>query len=496
MFLIPFISKGFRWWDMVEDLLRLAVDVALKYGAKYAEARYQKDVSESVVLKNGVPEISAESINEGIGVRALVNGALGFASTSELRKAAIRRAVKAAVAIARTSSKLRKREVELSVEEASEAKIKVKPRVKFEAVDLDAKIGFLKEIDGIAVDVGERMGIKVAARLLEFMRWDVEKRLMTSDGADVCMKVPRVMFEYFLTLHAPSKGTIQRFQTLGESRGWEAIETWKPAERISEEVGALSKVLLNGVKPPEGSLDVVLGPEIVGIACHESAGHPGEADRVLGREAAQGGESYIKPELLGTKIGSDIVTVVDDSTIPGSFGYSPFDDEGVAGRERRLIEHGFLRELLHNRETAVIFGVKSNGAARASGYDREPIIRMSNTYMKPGDHSLKELLEDIKEGVYIKSYQEWNIDDIRWNQRYVGVEAYRINDGEIKEPVREPVLEVTTKSFFSSIDAVGKDVEYFAGYCGKGDPMQGIPVWMGGPHARLRGVRLTTRAKP
>ena len=99
--------------------------------------------------------------------------------------------------------------------------------------------------------------------------------------------------------------------------------------------------------------------------------------------------------------------------------------------------------------------MRSNGAARASGYDYEPIIRMSNTYMKPGDYSFEELLEDIKDGVYIRSYQEWNIDDIRWNQRYVGVEAYRIVDGELREPVREPVLELTTKSFFSSIDRAG-----------------------------------------
>ena len=206
------------------------------------------------------------------------------------------------------------------------------------------------------------------------------------------------------------------------------------------------------------------------------------------------GESYIEPKLLGTRIGSECVTIVDDSTIPGSFGYQPYDDEGVEGRERRLIDSGIINELLHNRETAAIFGVESNGAARAAGYDYEPIIRMSNTYMKPGDHSFEELIEDVRDGVYVRSYQEWNIDDRRWNQRYVGVEAYRIVNGELREPVRNPVIELTTKSLFSSVDAVGKDLEFSAGYCGKGDPMQGIPVWFGGPHIRLRDVRLGVRA--
>jgi len=479
---------------MMEDLLRFAVDEALKLGAKYAEARYQKDVSESIILKNGVPEVSAKSLEEGLCVRVLVDGALGFASTSNLKKTSIRRAVKSAIAFAKASRRLGKK-IELSEEKLSEAKVEIKPRIRFEAVDLDAKIDFLKEIDREAVEVGKRVGVKVSARLLELMRWDLEKHLITSDGANIYTKIPRVMFEYFLTIHSPEKGTIQRFEHLGESRGWEAIEAWRIPERVRREVEAVSKVLLKGVKPPEDRVDVVLGPEIVGIACHESAGHPGEADRVLGREAAQGGESYIKPELLGTRIGSEVVTVVDDSTIPSSFGYSPYDDEGVAGRERKLIENGVLKELLHNRETAAEFGVRSNGAARASGYDYEPIIRMSNTYMKPGDYSFEELLEDIKDGVYIRSYQEWNIDDIRWNQRYVGVEAYRIVNGELREPVREPVLELTTKSFYSSIDAVGKQVEFFAGYCGKGDPMQSIPVWLGGPHVRLRNVKLSVRAR-
>ena len=478
---------------MAEDALRFALDYALKLGARYAEARYQRDVSESIILKNGVPEISAKSAEEGVCVRVLVDGCLGFASTSSLKRDSIKNIVKSAISIAKASTRLRKKSIKLSEEDLSRAKIEVKPRIRFEAVDPDAKIEFLKEMDEAACEIGRKMAVKVPTRLLEFLRWDVEKRLLTSDGADIYMKIPRVMFEYFLTLHSPQRGIIQRFEHLGESRGWEAIESWNLVEKISREVEAVSSVLLRGATPPKEAVDVVLGPEIVGIACHESAGHPGEADRVLGREAAQGGESYIKPELLGTRIGSDVVTVVDDSTIPRSFGYNPYDDEGVAGRERKLIENGVIKELLHNRETAAVFGVKSNGAARSAGYDREPIIRMANTYMKPGDYSLEELIEEVKDGVYIKSYQEWNIDDVRWNQRYVGVEAYRIVGGEIREPVREPVLELTTKSFFSSIDAVGKDLEFSAGYCGKGDPMQGIPVWFGGPSIRLRSVRLGSR---
>ena len=126
----------------------------------------------------------------------------------------------------------------------------------------------------------------------------------------------------------------------------------------------------------------------------------------------------------------------------------------------------------------------------AVAFDREPIVRMSNTFVEKGDHQIDELIEDVKNGLYIKNFTEWNIDDRRYNQRYVGLETYRIENGELKGMVRNPVLEITTTGLWSSVDAVGKEVEYFSGYCGKGDPMQGIPVWMGGPPIRLRNVKM------
>ena len=234
----------------------------------------------------------------------------------------------------------------------------------------------------------------------------------------------------------------------------------------------------------------MLGPEVVGIVSHESCGHPGEADRILGREAAQAGETYLKMDSLGMNVGSPVVNVADDPTVQGSFGFYLYDDEGVKAGKRVLIKDGIINEFLQNRESASVFGVQSNGASRASAYNREPIVRMANTFLEPGDYSKDELIEEVKDGVYIKNFMEWNIDDRRFNQRYVGLEAHRIENGELKERVRNPVLEMTTVGLWSAIDAVGKDLEFQAAYCGKSDPMQGMPVWTGGPHARLRGIRL------
>jgi TldD protein len=268
------------------------------------------------------------------------------------------------------------------------------------------------------------------------------------------------------------------------------VKDWRPEEIAANDAKMLGRLLREGVAPPKGEVDMVLGPEVTGIICHESCGHPQEADRILGREAAQAGESYLKPDMVGRKIGSEHVTIIDDPTLPNSYGFYLYDDEGVKARPRVLINEGLIAAFLQNRETAAELGGTSNGASRSSSYDREPIIRMANTYMKPGNHSLEELIEGVGNGVYMKNFMEWNIDDRRYNQRYVGLEAYMIENGRITTPLRNPILEITTPGLYGSVDAVGKDVEYAGASCGKGDPMQAAPVWTGGPPIRLRKIRL------
>jgi TldD protein len=216
-----------------------------------------------------------------------------------------------------------------------------------------------------------------------------------------------------------------------------------------------------------------------------------EADRILGREMSQAGRSFIYkggPYWIGTRIGSDVVTVVDDPTVDHSYGYYEFDDEGVKARRRFLYKNGLINEFLHNRESAAKLDTRSNGSSRSVNYDREAIVRMANTFVLPGDMTEEELLEDVKHGIYMKSFTEWNIDDKRFNQRYVGREAYLVENGELKEPVARPVIETTTVKFWSAVDAVSKKVEFEAATCGKGDPAQGVPVYTGGPCIRLREV--------
>lgn len=474
----------------MEDLLQYTIDLASQLGCTYAEARYQKDYSETNIFKNGNPEVSSFSTRRGIGIRVLINGALAFGATNILRKREIKELIKNLVSTARASSRLRKYPIGFSEESMGQEKIEIKPRVRFEHIDIDSRMELLQEADDYALRVAENNGIKLPGRFFSLDTLMTEKLIFNTDGARIHSIIPRVGLDMLFTAFHPEKGSIQRMYQNGESSGWEAVERWNLPEKAATEVESLGDILLNAesIKPEE--CDLVLGPEVVGILTHESSGHPGEADRILGREAAQAGETYLTRDSLGLKVGSDVVNVVEDPTIPHSYGFYLYDDEGVRARKRYLIKKGKIHEFLHNRETAFEMGTASNASSRSVAFDREPIVRMANTYVEGGDHNFDELLEDVKMGIYMKNFMEWNIDDRRFNQRYVGLEAYRIVNGEIRERIRNPVLEITTTALWSAVDAVGNDVEFFAGYCGKGDPMQGIPVWMGGPHMRLRKVRM------
>ncbi|MEM2203068.1 MAG: TldD/PmbA family protein [Sulfolobales archaeon] len=473
----------------MEDILNLAVDYARSLGAAYAEARYHR-------IEGGNINIRADRVigityraSEGIGVRVIYNGALAFASTTRLDAEGIKKAVERAVATARVFSGSIKRKAELSSERLGRSSYEVKPKKSFDSMPQDLKISFLKDLYTIALESLKEA--RLSSLLTSYSESIEEKMIINSDGAYIRSRLPRIESFINIVLSSPEKGTINKWFEIGAVRGLEHFEEIKLVDSLKETISRMEENLLRGIEPPKEKVDVILGSEVVGLIVHEGVGHPLEADRVLGREAAQAGESYVKPEMVGkARIGNRYATIIDDPTIPGSSGYYLYDDEGVPARPKILYREGVIENLLHNRETARLMGVASNASARATNHASEPIVRMSNTYLAPGDMEFEELIEDIDLGVYIKSNMEWNIDDTRWRHRYIGLEAFLIEKGELTKPVRNPVIEITTGDLLSNIVAADKNLEFFPGMCGKGEPMQGIPVWMGGPNIRLPKISI------
>ncbi len=465
------------------DTVRKTLLYAEKF-SDYAEVRFEDSRTNKITIKNGNLEATESNKIFGISIRVLKNGFLGFVATNNLSFPNIKKCVDNALKIARNSKSVVKKPIELSKERSFKESYEVKQKIKLESIKLDEKIKNILEIEKELVNTK----INLPIRLFEYNDSVKEKILMNSDGSLIQARIPRLGFDYIITFLSNASSEQRSFQ-YGGTGGWELFDEWDLKQRISEEARILPKIS-QAEKLSQDNYDVVLSPELVGIASHESCGHPYEADRILGREAAQAGKSFVTPDMLGKRIGNEVVNLVDDPTIPNSFGYYLYDDEGVKAQRRFLIKDGMINSFLQNRETAAEMGTNSNAASRANEWFSEPIVRMANTFVLPGENSFEELLESIKKGVYIKSYMEWNIDDKRFNQKYTGLESYLIENGRLTKLVKRPTLEITTPAFWNSVDAVGNALMFGAGNCGKSDPMQGIPVWFGGPHIRLRNIKL------
>lgn len=454
------------------ELLVKALDYGRSLGATYVEVRWQKDYGSVAAVRNGQFEFLATFSSEGIAIRAIAEGGLGFAATPELELDKVLKAVEKAVKLAKAAGRVRKTPVTLSEEKLAKINYSL-PELDLDPLDL------VKTLDSHTAP-----GLSV--RRFYASVWITEKHILTSDGADVYSRVPRVYLFGMFIAHEPSLGSLQRDIFLGGT----SPDSLRNAEKIVEEESKKTLVLLEKARSVSpGRYDIVFGPEMTGILVHESVGHPFELDRIYGREGAEAGESYIKPNNLKVRIGSEFVNITDYPAVPGTYGFYLVDDEGVVARPKKLVSNGWATEFITNRQYAAAIGAHSNAGARASAFDREPIPRMSNTYLEPGDWRPDEIIRDTRRGIYVVSYTEWNINDTRYSGRYGIFEGYLIEGGELKQPVKG-FIEVDTPELWGGVDAVGRDFQLFIGTCGKGNPPQGVPVTMGGPTFRSRGLRV------
>ncbi len=472
------------------DLVMHGIQFGDNLGAKYIELRYIDAVNESYNTTNGQVLAAGSSSPTGIGIRALVNGGMSFVSTAQLTKKGVEDAVSTAIKLAKATK--RKTPIVFSEEEVVETSWKSPIETKFTDVSSEIKLNRLTELDKELVNA---VGEGALPNRNAFVVLETHKKLFANNEGTKIEAGYSVGFIYLMLTAKNLDKTEQRFIGRGGTFGWEWFSSPNFIETFVEEAKAIHTVVQKAkARKFDTPIDMIIGPEVAGIIAHENAGHPSELDRIKGREAAEAGESYWADVEIGTeRTGSTAVTVIDDPSIPGSGGYYKYDDEGVKSRARYLIKEGIITEPLTNRQFAGQIGVKSNASARSIGFNREPLVRMANTYIEAGDFTTEELLEDIKLGVFMENFTEWNIDDRRYQSKYVGCAARLIKDGEITdEYISRPTLELTSRGLFNSIDASGKGFSPDLATCGKSNPGQGIPVWTAGPAdgVRMRNIRL------
>jgi len=240
------------------------------------------------------------------------------------------------------------------------------------------------------------------------------------------------------------------------------------------------------------------------LQIHESVGHPIELDRVLGMEANFAGTSFLTLDKLRTlRYGSDLVNVVADARQehgPG-LGTFAFDEEGVAAQSTPIITNGLFTGYLSSRETAPTIGLgRSGGTLRAEGWNRLPIIRMTNVSILPGEKPLtcEQLIGDTDDGIYMETNRSWSIDDKRYNFQFGCEIGWEIKRGKRVRMLKNPSYSGITTEFWRAMDAICSREEWVLWgipHCGKGQPQQVMGTGHGASPARFRGIKVGSAYK-
>jgi TldD protein len=280
-----------------------------------------------------------------------------------------------------------------------------------------------------------------------------------------------------------------------QSAGYEYVRGLGLAERAVR-IATEAVELLSAPQCPPGRTTIILDPSQLYLQVHESCGHPTELDRVFGTEASYAGTSFLTTDKLdaGFRYGSDLIDIVADATAPGGLGTFGWDDEGVAAQSVPLVKEGIFVGYLSSRETAPRIGRRSGGAMRADGWNRIPLIRMTNVNLlpKPG-MSLEDIIADTDDGLYLATNRSWSIDDRRLNFQFATEVAYEVKGGKLGRMLRNPTYTGITYEFWRSCDAVADARSYVmigTPNCGKGEPGQIGHVGHGTSGARFRDVQV------
>jgi len=453
----------------------------------YGDVRVVIRESESIVLKNGIIEAITHSSNAGFGVRVLKDSAWGFASSNDIKKSVADRVTTNALDIARASASVRAKDIDLTSLAPQKGSYRTETKIDPMTVSLDEKIDLLLSCDKL---MRKEPKVKVSEASLRFFKTTVH--FASTENSFLTQN-----FVYSggnIKVFAMDKGELQS-RSYGDyaQKGYEFIKSLdfrKHAPRITDEV----VMLLAAEQCPEQQTTVILYGDQMVLQVHESCGHPTELDRVLGTEASYAGTSFMTIDKLNKfRYGSDIVSIVADATVPGGLGTFGWDDEGVPGQRVYLIENGMFVGYLSSRETAGVIGGKSSGAMRADGWNRIPLIRMTNINLEPGTWKYEDMIRDTDDGVFMATNKSWSIDDKRLNFQFGCEFARKIKKGKFTKVYKNPTYAGITPQFWKSCDAIAnKDAWCMHGTpnCGKGEPGQTMFVGHGTAPARFRKLQI------
>jgi TldD protein len=476
----------------LDTLSSRALETARLKGAQYADIRVVQTADQSLSVKNGVVDGLTSSESLGFGVRVLVDGAWGFASSRELAAAEVDKVTDLAVKIAKASALVRGDPVRLGPTVTSRGTYTTPIQIDPFTISIEDKLALLMQADAA---MGRVKDVKVRSGNLVFIK--EHRTFANSEGADT----GQTIYEAGAAIEATAVGgnEVQRrsypdaFRRQGTA-GWEyvlAMDLPGNAERIATEAVQL---LTADPCPKDLMTTLILGSQQLALQIHESCGHPIELDRVFGTEAAYAGTSFLTTEKLNNfRYGSEFVNITAESVRPTGLGTFGWDDEGIPAGSTPIVREGKFVGYLMSRETAPLLGLTSNGCMRASGWNRIPLIRMTNVSIEPGTWDFDDLIADTDDGIYMESNRSWSIDDKRYNFQFGTEIGYEIKKGKMGRMLRNCTYTGITPEFWNACDAVCNE-KYWTMWgtpnCGKGQPSQIAHTGHGAAPARFRNVKV------
>lgn len=475
----------------MKEFLAAALETARTAGATYADCRASRIESRRIEVDDGAPSSVSQAESAGVAVRAIVNGAWGFASAPGWSADDLNRAAKEAVAIARASAEMQRDAVALAPENAASGEYSTPVQKDPFKIPIGELVEYLQSLHGLA---SQTSGVTTTGGHIDMRR--EEQWFQSSEGAFNRQTITHTGSGFSCGVRKSRRESAMRSYPSGSgqyaSGGFEIVESI-PYEREIPRIAAEAIELLTAPEAPSGATDLVLSGDLVSLQIHESIGHPLELDRVYGSERNFSGTSFATPENLNKlKYGSDIVTVYADATAKWGLGTFGYDHEGVPAQKVPLIKSGVLVGYLTSRETANRLGTaRSGGAMRAEGWQNLPLIRMTNTNLEPGSGSVQDLIAGVDKGLYIDGTGSWSIDDRRENFQLAGEVGWVIRGGERRHMVKGPRYRGNSVEFWNACDAIaGRDYWYIWGTpnCGKGQPGQNMRTGQGAAPARFRQI--------
>ncbi len=462
-------SAGLSDLGMDKEMAARVIAKALERGGDFADIYLENRVSRQIVMEESKFKSGLYGISQGAGVRVVSGNKTGYAYTDEITEEKMMRAAKVASCVALNSTPVSP----VNISETARPSFVTVAQPLGNIAD-EKRIEVIKRADQAAKGYDAR--IKMA--IIEYYDEVRNRVIANSEGLYLEDELP-LLFFIVQAMSDDGKTMHMARERLSNHSGFEMFEKVTP-ETIARNAAREAIEMLKAEDAPAGIMDVVMQNGWGGVLVHEAVGHPLEADNIAKKIGVFTGK-------MGQKVASDCFTMIDDGTLPNFRGTINFDDEGTEAKRNVLIENGVLKGFLTDILSAKQLNMKRTGNGRRESFRYIPIPRMTNTFIEKGKDNPADILSSTKKGIYVQSLSGGSVNPVTGVFNFTCRESYLIENGKKTKPIKGATLIGSCMDVISNIDAVGNDLEFGPGICGKG---QDAEVTAGQPTVRIRGINV------